>query len=88
MLVNSSLTVSHWREFLLHPMVCVYTLKCATNIVEKYEPGSGVAEIFTTSVSVLKHQRTDCDKLQAPQWVNMDIKVHVSVLYSTCKPCK
>ena len=30
--------------------------------------------ILPTRVSVLEHQRTDCDKLQTPQWVNMDAR--------------
>ena len=36
-------------KLLLHPIVRVYTCKCAMNIVEKYEHGlvAGIAEICT-----------------------------------------
>ena len=30
--------------------------------------------IFQRRVSILEHKRTDCDKIQAPQRVNMDAR--------------
>ena len=44
--------------------------------------------ILPATVSQLEDPKTNCDKLQAPQWVNMDCKLHVSVSYGTYKPCK
>ena len=41
-------------KLLLHPIVRVYTRKCAANIAEKIRasPGSGVAEIFALANNV------------------------------------
>ena len=82
---------------LVHPIVCVYTRKCAANIAEKYERSLVVGyqrfaranKVYFPNKSVTTCRSKNKLLLATGRTVGLcTCKVHVSVSYSTWKQCK